>query len=100
MNTHMIMLQTDQKFYFYRLGATKLKYLLFAANTKSSLAVLNQGSPQAIVVGNHKSIAYLVSNGYLQVNKPQATQNITLTATSVADNGYVTCFVQFQVNIV
>lgn len=102
-NSRMIMVQSPTDYYFYKIGDTSYEYLLYTTPTLGSIGLLSQTSPQAVVVGDKRSLSYIVSNGYLEVIRPNSVgQNttVTVTATSLNREGQkVTCFLNFLVSV-
>jgi hypothetical protein len=66
-NSNVVVMQADDHYYFYRRDLLRVKYLLCVNQTHGSLCMLDQATPNAIIVGNNESISYLISIGYLAV---------------------------------
>lgn len=100
-NAHMIMVQTSTDYFFYRMGSTQYRDLLFTTPSLKSIGLLSQSIPQAVVVGNLRSLSYVVSNGYLEIIRPQDNITVTVTATSTTPAGNsTTCSQDFHVTVV
>lgn len=95
-NREVMVLQADNFFYFYRRDLIRRKYMLCVNETFGALCMLDQVTPNALVLGNEYSLSYTVSSGYLSVEDPQQNENLTLIATSLD----VSCEVQVMVKSV
>lgn len=87
LNNQMIMVQSPTDYYFYKLGVTQYRNLLYTTSSLKSVGLLSQTIPQAVVVGNLRSLSYIVSNGYLEIIRPQANLTITISANSTTPSG-------------
>lgn len=93
-----ILLETDDNYYFYRLGVTSVKNILSIVSNEGSVALMDSSSPQAIVVGTKNSISYVATDGYVRITN--ITQDLTLTIDAVSTSGASskTCTVQTQIS--
>jgi|JI61114C2RNA_FD_contig_41_3877864_length_746_multi_1_in_0_out_0_1 hypothetical protein len=78
-----MVLQADDHFYFYRRDLLRLKYLLCVNETYGSLCMLDQVTPNAVLVGNSQSLSYTVSIGYLSISDTRQNSSLTVVATSL-----------------
>lgn len=84
-NARMIMLESPTDYYFYKIGDTSFNNLLYTTPTLGSIGLLSQTAPQAVVVGDKRSLSYIVTNGYFEIIRPAPSDqgiNVTITANS------------------
>lgn len=66
-NNFTLMVESQDSYYFYRLGEVSLRNLMYVVDSQATVGIMDQQSPQAIVVGRLNSIGYVITAGYLQV---------------------------------
>jgi len=101
MNSRMIMVQTPTDYFFYRLGVVEYRNLLFTTSSLKTVSLISQTIPQAVVVGNLRSLSFVVSNGYLELIRPQMNMTVTVSANSTTASGNSSyCKQSFQITTV
>lgn len=98
--TKTILVETDDNYYFYRLGETSVRNTLFIVDNDATVCIMDESSPQAIVVGLKNSVSYVMTDGFVRVINATQDQSVIIDAVSMSGANNKTCSVELAVTSV